>query len=214
MGVLRKFLSAPIRTDKKSLMLDSSVYRDVGEAERPTSVRKWTVELMQANARGLEEVAGAISRLNREMARVLGVEQLLLGEGAAGSFALSSDKTQSLFLLVDGALAESVDSVANDLLVRLWALNGWDEKFMPSVETEAIRFQDIAAITAALRDMAASGAMLSPDDPAVAEVYALLGLTPPEADFSGLLDAITGEDEPGAGSGDEEEQMERLNDEE
>lgn len=177
---MRSFIENHIRGPKLGLLLDSKTYTSQDEASTPSAIKQWDVELLQAGGTALPDMANAISRVNKEIARVLGVEQLLLGDGDTGSFALGKDKTQSFFLLVESTLKEIVDTVRKDLLTTIWDYNGLDKKLMPEVSNEAVRYKDVAEITKALRDMAAAGAILDVNDPAIAEVRELIGLTPPE----------------------------------
>lgn len=174
---LRDFMRSHIRSEKLALQLDSGTYETRDEAVRPSSVRQWDLELLNGGSTSFAEVAQAIERVNREMARVLGVEQLLLGGDGGGAFALGKDKTSSFFLLVDGALREIREQVADDLLKTVWRLNGWDLKSMPVVDTEAVRHTDVAEAAAVLRDLATSGAVLDPNDPAINELRDALGLS-------------------------------------
>lgn len=173
---LRDFIQNHVKSAKLGMLLDSITYESKDEAGRPSSARQWEVELLKGSATSFKENAEAISRINREMARVLGVEQLLLGEGS-GSYALSTDKTSSFFLLVDGALTEIREGVADDLLTTLWQLNGWDPEMMPELATEAVRHTDVQEVAAVLRDMASAGAVLDLNDPVVNEVRDLMGLS-------------------------------------
>jgi hypothetical protein len=213
---IRDFINGHTKAANLGILLDSVTYETTDEAQRPSSTRQWDLDVIKGGSSGLPDVAEAIGRVNREIARVLGVEQLLLGDSSAGSFALSKDKTQSFFLLVDGTLREAADSVYDDLITPLWRLNGWDMDSRPYPVTEAVRFQDVEAITASLRDMATAGAVLEADDPAIGEVRDLLGLSrPPErlADLAveaGLLAqrSLEAGVQPGAaGEGAEDEDM-------
>lgn len=178
---MRQFIQNHTQTANLGLLLDSITYEDKNEG-RPSPNKQWDIDLLKGSATSFAENAAAIERLNREMARILGVEQLMLGSGSAGSHALSQDKTNSFFLLVDGALAEIRDSVENDLIDRLFKMNGWPEEMKPTTETEAVRFTDIEQIAATLRDMASAGAVLDEADPVVDEVRDLMGVSrrPPE----------------------------------
>lgn len=175
---LQDFMRNHVKTAKLGMLLDSITYETKDEAGRPSSTQQWGVDLLKGTASSFAENAQAIERINREMGRVLGVEQLLLGAGA-GSYALSDDKTSSFFLLIDGALTEVRESVRDDLLRTLWQLNGWPEDMMPELGTEAIRHTDVAEVAAVLRDMATAGATLDPEDPVVGEVRELLGVSQP-----------------------------------
>lgn len=197
---MRDFIENHVRNPKLGLLLDSMTYTTTDEAQRPSNQRKWDIDLLKATAGTQKEVAEAIERLNLEMARVLGVEGMLLGGAKVGSLALSRDKTHNFFLIVDGTLAELAASFKPDLLERLWELNGWPPEAMPTMKPEVVRFKDIEQITESLRDMALAGAVLAPDDPAIGEVRDLLGLSRSvEANNVGMDpedSALTGADGP------------------
>ncbi len=175
---LRKFIGNHVKTAKLGILLDSITYESKDEAGRASSAKQWDVELLKSSGTSFAENAAAIERLNRELARVLGVEQLLLGAGAQGSFALSRDKTAAFFLLVDAALNEVKETVEDDLLVRLWELNGFPVDAMPKISTEAIRFTDVEQVAAVLRDVATAGAPIDINDPIINEVRRLMGMPP------------------------------------
>ena len=177
---LREFIEKHIKNPKLGLLLDSMTYETSDDAARPSNQRLWDVELIKGSSTSFAENAAAIERLNRELARILGVEQLMLGSDSTGSFALSRDKTNAFYLLVDGALTEIRQAVKSDLLAMLWRLNGWPKEMMPELSTEAVRFTDVEQIGATLRDMATAGAVLEPDDPIIGEVRDLMGVSRPD----------------------------------
>ena len=188
---IRDFIENHLKTAKLGMLLDSQVYETKDEAGRPSNVPFWSVELLKGSGTSFAENAAAIERLNREMARILGVEQMLLGSGSSGSFALSADKTSSFFLLVDGALTEIRESIESDLLKTLWQLNGWSDDMMPDLSTEAVRHTDAEQIAAVLRDVSTAGATLDPADPVVDEIRDLMGVskTDPELLLAAQEDA-------------------------
>ena len=190
---LRQFIEKHIRDPKIGLLLDSMTYVSQDESLQPSTVRLWDMELLKGTSASFQENAAAIERLNREIARILGVEQLLLGSDSAGSFALSRDKTQSLLLSIDGALVEIRTSVKQDLLQTLWRLNGFPPEMMPEPATESVRFTDAQDIAATLRDMATAGATLDEDDPVVGDVRDLLGVSRPDASVGGGRADVGGE---------------------
>lgn len=202
----REKLEAPLRefvtnhiTDKDEpslgLYLDSVPYKTTDERQTPSQARQWDLELLKGDSKSFSENAAAIERLNQEIARILGVEALLLGDGK-GSFALSKDKTNQFMLIVDSALKELSEAVYDDLLKPLWRLNGWPEDMMPRPRTEGAQFKDVEQVAAALKDMAVAGAVLAPDDPAIGEIRDLLGLSRPPETAPGMDagdSALTGE---------------------
>jgi len=188
-------LRAPIETWIKnalkgkdtSLFLDSAPHRGTGEQQTPVASKQWDIELLQGDGGPHTEIAAAIERVNREMARILGVEQLLLGSDSAGSFALSRDKTQSFGLLVDGTLNEIKATFEKDFLDPLFELNGWDKDLKPTFKTEQVQYRDIEQLSAVLKDLAAAGAPLGINDPAVNTMRDLAGLPDaPEEDETDL----------------------------
>jgi hypothetical protein len=191
---LRDFVTNHVKTAKTGMLLDSMTYEAKDEAGRASNQPQWNVDLLQGSSTSLPDIANAISRLNHDMARVLGVEFLLLGGDSAGSFALSRDKTNQFSLLIDSTLKELAESIQDDLIKTLWQLNGWPIEAMPKAKTEEVKFRDVEQIAEALRAMAASGAMLAPDDPVINDVRALLGVSPqPEPNELDL--ALTGDRE-------------------
>jgi hypothetical protein len=171
------FIENHNRSPELGMLLDSKTYQTTDERSTPSPVKQWDVELLKGEPQGMEEVAAAIERLNREMARILGVEQLLLGSDSAGSHALSRDKTQAFGLMVDSALKEIKEVMERDLLDTLWSLNGWDEDLKPSFKIEKIQYRDIEQVTGALEQLARAGATMDINDPAVNEIRAILGLS-------------------------------------
>ncbi len=198
---LRAFIKNHIKKADLGLLLDSITYESKDEAGKPSNVSQWGVELLKGSATSFRENAAAIERLNREMARILGVEELLLGADSAGSFAMSASKTNNFFLLVDGALMEVAAGIEDDLLAALWALNGWPPEAKPKATNEAVRFRDVQVITSALRDVAVAGGTLALNDPVIGEVRDLMGVSRPpevsdreEADMALLRNDGDGED--------------------
>ena len=174
---IKDFLNNHVKTSKLSMLLDSHVYHAQDESQRPSPQKQYDIELLKATSTSLEPIARTIQRLNREIARVLGTEQLMLGEDIAGSFALSKDKTQSFIMLVEGALKEMREVVSRDILIPIWSLNGWPEEMMPTPATESVNYKDIEEITRALQYLALAGVPVHPDDPVVQEIRDGAGLS-------------------------------------
>lgn len=197
---MRTFVEKHIKSPSLGLLLDSITYTSEDDKGTPSSVRQWDVELLKGSNTTQEAVASTINRINHEIARILGVEGLLLGGDKVGSLALSKDKSNNLFLIVDGSLLEIAEQFSADIVNPLFRLNGWPDEMKPTLKHESVQFKDIEQIAAALRDMAQAGAMLDVDDPAIGEVRDLLGLSRPLlTDLANVEDASltpTGENEP------------------
>lgn len=190
------FLTNHARRPDAGLMLDSAVYSGTGEQQTPTANRQWDIEtLTSGSADSAVAVATAIERIQREMARIMGVEELMLGSDGAGSFAMSKQKTDNFALMVDSSLKEIKWAMQNDVVKTLFRINGWDVALMPTFRTEQSAFQDVTEMAAALREMSLAGAMLAPDDPAINEIRAIMGLSPQkEVDLNALVSLMTSND--------------------
>lgn len=188
---LEQFLKHHVKSPKLYQLLDSMTYATTDERQSPSNVRKWDIDLLKAGNTSQAEVAAAIQRINQEMARLLGVEHLLLGSDGSGSLALSSDKSKNIAMLIDSVLVEVTEAVKKDLLRQLARMNGVPENLVPTPKTETAQWRDVEQVTTALRDMATAGALLAPDDPAIAEVRAMLGLSAPIT-INTAVDAMIG----------------------
>lgn len=185
---IRTFLTKHKRTANLSLLLDSQPYESTGDSRSPSSTPQWSIELMKAGATSAPEMAAAIQRLNREMARVLGTENILLGEDGSGSLAMSRDKSDQFALVVDSSLKEMREVFQRDLIRPFMELNGWDLALEPQLTVEKLQHRSVEEVTTALRDLALAFGPGSPDDEAINSVRVMLGL--PELDLEQIaLDA-------------------------
>ena len=164
---------------ERGIILDSAVYRASDQDQRPSQVYKWDVGIVQGQARSHAEVAAAIQRLTREIARIMSNEQLILGEGG-GSFALSQDKTANFHLLINSVLHTCRKVIDDSLVGTLWNLNGWDEELRPEVGTSAVDHKDVYKMATAHRDMASAGVLLTKYDPAYRDFLAMIGSEHPD----------------------------------
>lgn len=173
---MRRFIQTQVRDKDTSLLLDSQPYENQTDAGLSvTGSMQWDVSLLSGGVTGLGEMANAIDRLQREMARIIGTENLMMGD-TGGNRALSQDKSRNLYLIANSVLANVADSMDHDLIEPLWILNGFDPELKPYFSTEDVAFKDAQEIAGALAQMAQAGAVLAPDDPAIDDVRDLLGI--------------------------------------
>lgn len=184
---ITSFIQKHIKSPNLGLVLDSATYRGRDEAESVSAVKQYDVDLLQGSNPSLADVAKAIDRTHRDIARVFGTEQLMLGDSAGGSESLSRDKSDRLALEVDSATQEIGEVYRKDLVEVLGRLNGWDNRLLPHPKIESVKTRDIQEITGALRDMAQAGAPIMPDDPVQNDVRDILRVARAELD-----DAVDG----------------------
>lgn len=174
---LEDFVRNHVRNPGLGIILDSTPHKSVGQDRTPSSTPQWQLELLDGGTYSLAEVHQAILRTIREIARVLNVEHMLLGENASGTRSLSNDKVTAFAQIVDSTLKEVRIQLQKDLLEPLWELNGWDPELMPELKTESVVFRDPAEMATAIRDLATAGVQVDRQDEAVQELFDLMGLT-------------------------------------
>jgi hypothetical protein len=198
---LRNWLEKHIRNEKSGMMLPSDTYvaASVDKSITVSSVPKWALELLSGDSTSFDSMANAVNRLNQELARILGVEHLLLGADGSGSLALARSKVGTFYLTVTSTLLDLCEIYDRDILAPLAELNGWPPELCPQMGVNEISDRDIEQVLDALQKLALAGAPVMPDDPAVGEIYDLLGLTrPPERNNEMDLSLNPGRTDPKA----------------
>lgn len=185
---LRQFVGIEIKKKDTGMVLDSTPYFSLTDNGRsPSSVYQWNVELLKGTAQGFDSLAKAIARLERDIARLMGTEFMTMGDGDRGSNAMHTDKTSNLYMQVMSTLDDMTDTLNQDYIAPLWVMNGFDEELMPTLKHGDIAMKDVEQMARTLRDMAAAGAVMAPDDPAIDDMREAMGL-PPQEDVIGEVD--------------------------
>lgn len=192
---LRTFLNSHKKTANLAMLLDSRVYESTGDTRNPSGQKQWDIDVLKSGQTSAPELAAAIQRINREIARVLGTENILLGESGAGSLAMSEDKSAQFVLVIDSSLKEIGQAFEGDLVLPFMRLNGWDEKLAPKLKHEKLQHRSVQEVTTALRDLATAGAVMAPDDPAINELRDMLGLSKVDLEQAAIDAALTREAE-------------------
>lgn len=176
---LADMVSLVRKGEQTGIILDSKTYDSVSDTSRNVSATsQWALELLTANSSGLAELDTVIRRLNMEIARIMGVEMLLLGDGSTGSMALSQDKTKSLMLSINSSIKDIESQFQKDLVPWIGRLNSFDEKLLPRLTGSEVSAREIGDLIAAMRDLSAAGLTLNREDEAAKELFSILGLTP------------------------------------
>lgn len=195
---IKSFLKTQSKAEDTGILLDSATYlSQSGDGQSVSGAQKWGLELITGGSMGFQEIDKAITRLNEDMARILGVEGIMLGGGqGSGNRALGEDKSKNLYINVNGTLSDILEAAQRDVLKPLWKLNGFPEELMPTLKVEDASFKDAQAVASALSAMATAGAPLAPDDPAIDDVRDLLGISrqPQEAIDRALDSALMGQE--------------------
>lgn len=175
-AAVNQLVANHFKTANQGLVLDSEPYRDT-QGNPTSSIPKWAIELIKSESNGLADIHVVIERLNREIARVLGMEFLMLGGDGKGSLALSRDKTSMFASMLEATLSEMANAAMHDLVYPLLRYNGLDpELCAPVVQADPIATERVEAAVAALVGLAQAGAVMQPDDPAINQIRRRLHL--------------------------------------
>lgn len=190
---IENFVKIQSKQEDTSITMDSAPYIVETEGGKSISgVMQYGIELLQGSAPDFNGIANAIMRVNQEMARIIGTEHLLLGGEGSANRALSEDKSRNFYLTVNGTLDEIVDAANKDIIIPICDLNGIAEELRPEFKHSDVSFRTVQEITAALRDLATAGAVLSPQDEAINEVREMLGISPASPMDAAMLGLLSG----------------------
>lgn len=172
---LNDFVKNHLKNPQLGVALDSSVYTTQDNVRTPSQAKMWGLELLKGDGKGLAELGTSIERKNREIARVLGIEQFLLGDGK-GSHALSDDKSSNLVQIISSSVAEIAWTLEHDFLDPLFALNKWNPKLKPKLKPDAVHLRSVEGICDALQKLSMAGGTILPNDPVINQIRGMLQL--------------------------------------
>ena len=194
---LSQFLAKHIKTADQGFLLDSAVYTGPqSQGGAISGVPKWAIDLLQGDDMGLVEISAVVQRLNREIARVMNAEHLLLGETSVGSNAMHEDKTTQQGAFLNSTTGELAVFARNDLARPLVAANHGDivaAEATPVIVPSPISTDYIRTATGAVLDMVNAGAYVPPDDEVYAAIRKRGRLPPPRKippEIRGALEAV------------------------
>lgn len=128
-----------IRVNSQSgLVLSSDVFDG-------TTVRQMQLELIASAGTNKIDTDKVILRYQRDITRALLADFLMLGSDK-GSYALSRDKTQLFNLAMEFIIGAIEDTINNQLLPKIWYLNGLDFRYMPKLKPGKIASVDLVEL--------------------------------------------------------------------
>ena len=133
------------------IILPSDTYPDKDGA--PTNQKLVDVELMSSSGSRNIDIDPIVRRYQHDIARSVLSEFLMLGGGNTGSYALSKSKTDLFLRALESYIQAIVDVLNNQLVERLWELNGLNYDLMPTIVAGDVAPHDLREIAAFLRNL-------------------------------------------------------------
>ena len=151
-----------------SILYPSDVYNALDEKgnKRPSAVPQWDIERVKADATGVSELENWVISKKYGVARTLGTQIQLLGEGSTGSLALSQVTIKAEEGRVD-AINKYIQRTLQRDLINVYAnLNGIPEELVPKLKVSSAKGitpeQKLSAF-----DTLARHSALPPEHPAI-----------------------------------------------
>lgn len=147
-----------------------------------TQHKKYNVRLMASEGHRAIDTDKVILRYQRDIARVVLADFIMLGSDKSGSFALSKDKSSFFTHAVEGWLKVITETINRRLIPMLWELNSMDAKYMPKLTTGRVSPVNLDELGKYISDLAGSGMPLFPDEGLEEELRNLADLPQKEGD--------------------------------
>ncbi|MBW2596377.1 MAG: hypothetical protein JRC93_10460 [Deltaproteobacteria bacterium] len=186
--------------DQGGVVLPSDTYWDADG--KPTGVKQVQLELLASKGTRSINTSEVVLRYQREIARTVMADFLMLGSNDRGSFAMSKDKSSLFIKSTEGWLSTIADIINTKLITKLWKLNNFDPDVKPRINPGSIAPVDLDELGKYISDLSRAGAPLFPDDDLEAHLRTSGGL--PEKGPDATAAADDG-DLSGMGTGDVEE---------
>lgn len=151
----------------RSLLLDSLPYftTETDGSSRPSGMYQFNYETIKSTIGAIPELRASLDDLNREFARVMCAEWLLMGD-SEGARSVHDGKIDMFAAVINATLDDIADDATRDLSWWLTARNGYDpDKCAPTLTHEPVRTQSAMAAAEMLATLAKAGLM--PDDEAI-----------------------------------------------
>ena len=148
--------------EQGGVVIPSDTYFD-GDGNR-TTIPVVDFTLLSSTGSRAIDTDKIILRYQKDIARTLLADFILLGSGDKGSWALSKDKS-NLFVRTLSGLSEAIAETLNrHLIPKLWKYNNFDPKYMPFLRPGRVVEADLLELGSYIKDLAGAGATLFPDD--------------------------------------------------
>lgn len=148
-------------------------------------------KLLEAKGNSKFDLPSIIKQLQNDILVALSADVITMGSDVNGSFSIKDTKTNLCAMAVEHRLNEIRDVLNGDLLVQLYALNGWSQENMPTFEYGDIADVDSEAFSKLVQRVASVG-LLEIDREVLNKVRDVMGVVRLPADTPVDKENLTG----------------------
>jgi hypothetical protein len=147
--------------EQGGVVIPSDPYYDADG--KPTGVQQVSLELLASKGTRAIQTGETVLRYQREIARTVMADFIMLGSNDRGSFAMSKDKSSLFIKGTEGWLTSIAENINRNLITKLWKFNNFPQNTMPSLLPGSVAPIDLDELGKYISDLARAGAPLFPD---------------------------------------------------
>jgi hypothetical protein len=140
-----------------------------------TKLPMFSYELMESKGVSKYDTESIIKGYQQDILSALSVDVLKLGADGSGSFSLAESKTSILALAIDARMREIQDTLNQELMRKIYEVNGWDTTNMCKFVYEDAEEVDLDTFSSAIQRIAATG-MIEVDREVLNKIRCQLGI--------------------------------------
>lgn len=144
------------KNSQGGLVMPSDPFKDADG--NPTSQQQYKLELQSASGSRAIDTDTVIKRHQKDMARTVLADFIMLGSETGGSYALSKDKSQLFLRALEGYLGNICSELNRKWVSTLWDLNSFPIEAKPTLVHGRVAPIDLAELGAFARDTGLSAA--------------------------------------------------------
>lgn len=160
-------------------------------ADPDTKTPLFDFKLLEAKGSSKFDLPSIIKQLQNDILVALSCDVITMGSDVNGSFSIKDTKTNLCAMAIEHRLNEIRDVLNSDLLVQLYALNGWSQENMPTFEFGDIADVDSEAFSKLVQRVASVG-LVEIDRAVLNKIRSVMGVTELPVDAEVDKENLTG----------------------
>lgn len=148
--------------EQGGIILPSDVYMD--SEGKPTQAKMYELSLLSGEGSRSIDTDTVVRRYQRDIARSVLADFLMLGNDGKGSYALSEDKSSMFLDAIETFNGQDAQVLNRNLIPNLWEYNSFDKDLMPRFKPGRVKKADLGTLGTYIADLMRAGAPMFPDD--------------------------------------------------